>query len=65
MIMPCYTESQICYLLLHEIRRWCWRVFCDGDDRIWRSTGLTVKPTLFPLDASIADVSTKQRRSAI
>lgn len=38
-------------------------MFRDGDDRVWRGVRLAVKPTLFPLDASIADVPMKRHRS--
>lgn len=40
-------------------------MFRDGDNRVRRGVGLTVKPTLLSLDTSIADVPIKQRRSEI
>lgn len=40
-------------------------MFRDGDNRVRRGVGLTVKPTLLSLDASIADVPIKHRRSEV
>lgn len=38
-------------------------MFRDGDDRIWRGIRLAIKSTLLSLDASVAHVPIKQRRS--
>lgn len=59
------ANRRFLYLTLHVIRGWGWRVFRDGDNRVRRGVGLTIKPTLFSLDASIADVSTKQCKSEV